>query len=47
MKAKELQAELSKSLEEEQKGERFTLLEPPLFPDTPIKPNRRKLFMLG
>jgi len=47
MKAKELQAELSMSLEEEQKGERFTLLEPPLFPDTPIKPNRKKLFMLG
>jgi len=47
IKAKELQAELSKSLEEEQKGERFTLLEPPLLPDKPIKPNRKKLFMLG
>jgi uncharacterized protein involved in exopolysaccharide biosynthesis len=47
IKAKELQAQLSMSLEEEQKGERFTLLEPPLFPDTPIKPNRKKLFMLG
>ena len=47
MKAKQLQAELSMSLEEEQKGERFTLLEPPLFPDKPVKPNRPKLFMLG
>ncbi len=47
MKAKQLQAELSKSLEEEQKGERFTLLEPPLFPDKPVKPNRPKLFVLG
>jgi uncharacterized protein involved in exopolysaccharide biosynthesis len=47
IKSKELQAELSMSLEEEQKGERFTLLEPPLFPDKPIKPNRRKLLMLG
>lgn len=47
MKAKESQAELSKSLEEEQKGERFTLLEPPMFPDKPVKPNRPKLFMLG
>jgi uncharacterized protein involved in exopolysaccharide biosynthesis len=47
MKSKQSQAELSKSLEEEQKGERFTLLEPPLFPDKPIKPNRPKVFMLG
>ncbi len=47
MKSKQLQAELSKSLEAEQKGERFTLLEPPLRPDKPVKPNRPKLFMLG
>jgi succinoglycan biosynthesis transport protein ExoP len=47
MKTKQSQAELSKSLEEEQKGERFTLLEPPLLPDKPIKPNRPKVFMLG
>lgn len=47
MKSKQLQAELSKSLEEEQKGERFTLLEPPLFPDKPVKPDRPKLFLLG
>lgn len=47
IKSKELQAELSMNLEEEQKGERFTLLEPPMLPDKPIKPNRKKLFMLG
>ena len=47
IKAKELQAELSKSLETEQKGERFTLLEPPLRPDKPVKPDRFKLGMLG
>jgi len=47
MKSKQLQAELSKSLEAEQKGERFTLLEPPLRPDKPVKPDRPKLFMLG
>ena len=47
IKAKQLQAELSKSLEEEQKGERFTLLEPPLRPDRPVKPDRPKLFALG
>ena len=47
IKNKQLQAELAMSLEEEQKGERFTLLEPPLFPDKPVKPNRPKIFMLG
>ena len=47
MKSKQLQAELSQSLEAEQKGERFTLLEPPLLPDKPVKPDRPKLFMLG
>ena len=47
MKSKQLQAELSKSLEAEQKGERFTLLEPPLRPDKPVKPDRPKLLMLG
>jgi len=47
LKSKQLQAELSMNLEAEQKGERFTLLEPPLRPDKPVKPNRPKLFMLG
>jgi len=47
IKNKQLQAELAMSLEEDQKGERFTLLEPPLFPDKPVKPDRPKLFMLG
>lgn len=47
MKSKELQTEFYRTLEEDQKGERFTLLEPPLFPDKPSKPNRKKLFILG
>ena len=47
IKAKQLQAELSQSLEQDQKGERFTLLEPPSKPDTPVKPDRPKLFMMG
>ncbi len=47
MKSKQLQAELSQSLEQNQKGERFTLLEPPILPDSPVKPDRPKLFMLG
>ncbi len=47
IKSKQLQAELSQSLEENQKGERFTLLEPPQRPDKPVKPDRPKLFMVG
>lgn len=47
MKSKQLQAELSQSLEQDQKGERFTLLEPPLQPDKPVKPDRPKLFAMG
>ena len=47
MKDKELQAELSQSLEQNQKGERFTLLEPPLLPDVPIKPSRKKLMLFA
>lgn len=47
VKANQLQAELSESLEEDQKGERFALLEPPLLPDVPVKPDRPKLFFIG
>lgn len=47
VKANQLQAELSESLEENQKGERFALLEPPLLPDVPVKPDRPKLFFIG
>ena len=47
IKAKQLQAELAMTLEEDQKGERFTLLEPPLLPDRPVKPNRPKLLLMG
>ena len=44
---KQLQAELAKSLETDQKGERFTLIEPPLMPEEPFKPNRRAILTLG
>lgn len=44
---KQMQAELAKSLEADRKGERFSLIEPPLVPDTPDKPNRPGILMLG
>jgi len=37
---KQTQARLSQNLETERKGEKFTLIEPPLLPAQPTKPNR-------
>ncbi len=37
---KQLQAELGKNLEQERKGERFTLIQPPEIPEEPLSPNR-------
>ncbi|MEJ2612592.1 MAG: lipopolysaccharide biosynthesis protein [Candidatus Thiodiazotropha sp.] len=47
IKAKELEAELAESLEHENKGERFSLIEPPQVPEKPFKPNRLAIFFLG
>lgn len=47
LRAKELQAELAQNLESENKGESFTLIEPPSLPSKPEKPNRPKIFMMG
>ena len=47
MQAKELDADLAVSLEEKEKAERFTLIEPPSKPEVPIKPNRIGIFTSG
>jgi len=47
IKAKQSEAKLAKALESEQKGERFTLIEPPLQPETPVKPKRLILFLVS
>jgi uncharacterized protein involved in exopolysaccharide biosynthesis len=44
---KVLQAELAQSLETNRKGERFLLIEPPLVPEKPFKPNRPAILVLG
>ncbi len=44
---KATEARLSKSMEEQSKAERFTLLESPDFPEEPVRPNRKKLLMLS
>ena len=44
---KEAVAQLGQSLETEQKAERFSLIEPPSLPATPIKPNRLAIVLVG
>ncbi len=45
--AKQMTAQVAENLEGDQKAERFSLLEPPLTPDRPIKPDRKKMIALG
>ena len=47
LKAKATDAQLSQSMEEQSKAERFLLLEPPLLPEKPVKPNRSKILLMG
>lgn len=47
IRAKQMAAKISESLEQENKAERFVLLEPPMMPEKPVKPNRKKIVALG
>jgi len=47
MESKYRAAKLAQTLEEEQKGETFTLIEPPIAPEKPEKPNRVKIAIMG
>jgi len=47
VKSKEMEAEVGQQLEKERKGERFSLIEPPAFPEKPIRPNRPAILILG
>jgi len=47
VKSRQLEADLAASLEKQNKGERFSLLEPPLVPEQPVRPNRLALLFLG
>jgi len=40
---KKMTAQVAENLEEDQKAERFAVLEPPELPEKPLKPNRKKL----
>jgi polysaccharide chain length determinant protein (PEP-CTERM system associated) len=44
---KRMEAQVAQGLEKEERGERFTLVEPPRVPEKPFKPNRRAIVMIG
>ena len=45
--AKQINAKINENLEGENKAERFSLLEPPAYPDKPFKPDRIKILLIG
>jgi protein tyrosine kinase modulator len=47
IRAKQMQAQVAVELEKDSKAERFTLGEPPILPQTPIRPNRPRILLLG
>ncbi|MEJ1964413.1 MAG: Wzz/FepE/Etk N-terminal domain-containing protein [Gammaproteobacteria bacterium] len=47
LRSKQQQAQLSQNLESDRKGERFTVIEPPLPPEKPVSPNRPAIMVLG
>lgn len=47
VRAKQMEAQLAENLETDRKGERFTLIEPPLVPEEPASPNRLAILVLG
>ena len=47
LRNKKMNAQIAQSLESENKSERFTLLEPPIMPEKPFKPDRKKIFAIG
>jgi succinoglycan biosynthesis transport protein ExoP len=47
VRTKQREAEAAQDLESQRKGERFTLIEPPLPPEQPVSPNRPLVLVLG
>ncbi len=47
IRAKQMNAKINENLEGENKAERFSLLEPPAYPDKPYKPDRIKILLIG
>jgi uncharacterized protein involved in exopolysaccharide biosynthesis len=47
IRSKQMEAQVSQNLEADRKGERFTLIEPPLPPEEPVSPNRIAIWVVG
>jgi uncharacterized protein involved in exopolysaccharide biosynthesis len=47
IKARLMEADLSRELEEGRQGQRFTLIQPPVLPEDPVSPNRPALLIVG
>jgi succinoglycan biosynthesis transport protein ExoP len=47
IRSKQMEAQIGQNLEADRKGERFTLIEPPLPPEAPVSPNRPLILILG
>ena len=47
LREKQMQAQVAEQLERERKAERFTLIEPPIYPEKPVRPNRVLILMAG
>jgi len=47
IRSKQTEVQVSQNLEDEHKGERFTMIEPPLPPEKPISPNRFLILAMG
>ncbi len=47
IRSKQMEAQVSQNLEADRKGERFTLIEPPLPPEEPVSPNRALIWIAG
>lgn len=47
LRAKQMEAQIGEQLERKSKGERFSIIEPPLLPEKPIKPHRPAIAVLG
>jgi uncharacterized protein involved in exopolysaccharide biosynthesis len=47
LKEKQMDAEVAQQLEHDRKAERFTLIEPPQYPERPASPNRGAILLAG
>jgi uncharacterized protein involved in exopolysaccharide biosynthesis len=47
VRQKQMEAQLAENLETQRKGEKFTMIEPPMRPEEPVSPNRPLLLLVG